>query len=349
MAKGKESAKPHNPGLSILMAIMSFEMVVGYLWEINVKTSGVYGWISFLSGMAIPVFMMAEFIISEKQLKSDKSNGIWETILKMIVPLVGWAVIYWGFYKVLEEALYPGYELKIKDLVLQIATGNSPYLNQVMWYFVNRLAITLFFMLVILIASKFHNVIFIVIMAAALAMQYMGIVIGSGFRAEIAGCVGELTEMFPLAAVGFLLAFYGAMEKTRKWWVVTMILSLAVIVLLRYYAVFTDITGLGFAGVKRIVLAAALILLFAAPPLEKLPDIVLKVIRVLTKHALGVFCMHRLISALLHYFISHRGWMTFIETYSFMDCVITYVICYLAALLISLIPCRWTRMLVEND
>ena len=348
MAKTKITAKDHNPGLSILLAIMSFEMIVGYLWEIDINNSGVMGWIYYLSNMAIPVFMVAALVMSAGKLKSDKSNSIWENVLKIIVPLVGWAVIYWGFYKVLEETLYPGYQLKIKDLILQIATGNSPYLNQVMWYYVNLLAITLFFMLVILIANKFHSVIFVLVMAAALVMQYMGIVIGSNFRAEIAGCVGELTEMIPLAVVGFLLAAYGAMDKLRKWWIVTMILSLAVIVLIRYYAVFTDITGLGYAGIKRIVLATALVLLFAAPPLEKLPEPILKVISVLTRYSLGVFCMHRLISALIHYLISHRGWMTFIETYSFTDCVVTYVICYILALLISLIPCRWTKMMVEQ-
>lgn len=351
MARTKISVDNRYLGLSVLKALMSFEVIVAFLWDVNIKTNGAYGWINYLKGCAIPVFMVIAFIQAEPKLKSGNGDSFWKKLGSLLVPLIGWAVIYWLFFKLLNGSLSDEestmYNITLKDLALQIATGNSPYLNPVMWLIVNEILLLILFGLIIVIAAKFHNVVFIVLMAAAFAIQYLGITFGAGWRTEISGVVKMLPEMLPLAVAGFLLAVYGTVAKTKKWWPVTMILSAGVIFLLRYYEVFTDITGNGYAGIKRMVLAIALVLLFAAPPLEKLPESVKKVIDWLTRYALGVFCMHRLISTLLHYLISHRGWID-METYTFFDCLITYIICYVIALLISLIPCKWTRMLVEG-
>lgn len=351
MARTKISVDNRYSGLSILKALMSFEVIVAFLWDVNTKSTGALGWIYYLKGCAIPVFMMVAFIQAERQLKSGSGDGFWKKIGSLLVPLVGWAVIYWLFFSLLSGALTEEestmYNITLKDLAFQIFTGNSPYLNPVMWLIVSEIVLLILFEIIILIAAKFHNVIFIVLMAGALVMQYVGITLNFGLRTEIMGVIKMLPEMLPLAVVGFMLAIYGTVEKTKKWWPVTMILSGGVICLLRYYEVFTDITGNGYAGIKRMVLATALVLLFAAPPLEKLPTSVRKVIDWLTKYSLGIFCMHRLVSTLLHYFISHRGWID-METYTFFDCLITYIICYVLALLISLIPCKWTKLLVEG-
>ena len=350
MAGTKQAAEINSIGLSLLKGLMSFEIIVAFLWEVNVKTTGALGWVYYLRNMAIPVFVMILFLTFAGRLKSKNGSGFWRKLLELFVPLVTWGIIYWVFFYFLKDMLSDEdnmYDITVRDLFYQIITGNSPYLNPVMWLIVNEILLLVLFELIILISAKFHNVIFIVLMAAALACQYMGINYLSGVRSEIRGCVMMLQEMLPFAVVGFLLAVYGTVEKTKKWWPVTMLLSAGVICFLRYYGIFTDITGNGYAGVKRIVLAAALVLLFAAPPLDKLPEFLHKAVNWLTRFSLGIFCMHRLVSTLLHYLISHRGWVD-METYTLFDCVLTFVICYVISLLIWLIPCKFTKMLVEG-
>lgn len=350
-AKKKGAAGVYNMtnlGLKLLLGLMGFEIVLLDDWHIYTASTGFLGWLYYLKDISIPVFVILCFYCSEHKLKSSNGKEIWDAILRLVIPILGWGLIYFLFYLVLQETLCPGYSLRGKDLLDLILFGNSTIINSCLWVYTDELLLTLGFMLIILVAQKFHNVLFIILMAVCLVMEYMGVTICQNQRTEIAICIGELPEMLPIAVVGFLLAYYAFTEKTRNWWPVTMLVSVIVICLLRYYGIFTDIEGLGYAGVKRIVLAAALVLLFAAPPLAKLPNFVHVIVDWLTRYALGIFCMHRLVTKLLEYFITHREWIDF-ETDTLTESIIVYLICYVICLLVSLIPCKWTRMLVQND
>lgn len=336
----------YNPGISILRMLMCFLVIVSYNWEINVTTTGALGWLNYLKLFPVPVFMLVSFFFNEKMLNSLEGSRLWQRILKLFVPLAGWAVIYWCFYKFLQETFYPGYSIRLKDLGWQIATGNNTFINDTMWFQVNLIILTLLFALVILIARKFHNVLFAVLAVGCIVIQYTGFTwLPGGLKSELAGCLGRLPEMLPCAVVGFVLADTNVLNRLRKFWIVTMIISLAGLFLVRRYGLFTDPSGYGFAGIKYIVVAFLLVALFYAPPLEMLPKFIKVIIEWLTKYTLGIYCMHRLVINFLHYFVSHRS--VNLEIFTLTDCILVYVICYVICFIIARIPCKWIKMMVE--
>lgn len=352
MAGKKQSAKTaesKNLGLSILLALMSFEVIIERAdWSTNIVSTGIQGWINYFRGIAIPVFMITAFYFAQRKMTSGNGNEIWDKVLRIIIPIAGWAVIYWIFYFLSRETLGEGREIGFQDF-LNLFTANEGSLNRVMWMLVAELILMLVFLLFVLIIPKFHNIVFIVLMVLCMIMQYAGISLAKYVSSsDFAVIVKMLPEMLPLAVIGFLISYYGAMAKTGKWWPVTMLIAVAVIGLLRYFGIFTDITGFGYAGIKILVLATALVFLFAAPPLFKLPKFLAVFIDWLTRYFLGVFCINKLISDLFYYYITHNTWVH-IESFTLPYCVIIYLISYIIVLLISLIPCKWTRMLVQNN
>ena len=348
----KETYEKHyssyNLGISILKMIMCFMVIVSHIWGVNVVHDGPLGWVYYLREYAVPVFMILTFFFSEKMLDQLDAKKIGKRIVKLIVPLWGWAVIYWIFYKLLEEFLYPGYDLKVKDLFWQMFTGNSIYLNGTMWFQVDLIVLTLLFALIIFVAQRFKNVVFAILSFACVLLSYLGtLLVLFKLKSELVGCVGRFFEVLPMAVIGFMLAYYGILDKSRKPWIATMVLGIVFLRFLRYYKPFSPVPvqTFDYAGFDKLAVALALIFVFNAPPLEKLPKAVHKIVEWVTKYTLGIYCMHRLVSNLLHYFISHRTWD--IETFTFIDCVVTYVLCYIISFLISLIPCKWTKMMVE--
>lgn len=338
----------YNLGISLLKMLMCFLVIVSHIWGVNVTYTGPLGWLYYLREYSVPVFMILTFFFNEKTIDNLDGKKLGSRIVKLIVPLWGWAVIYWVFYKLLEEFLYPGYELRIRDLWWQMFTGNSIYLNGTMWFQVDLIVLTILFAIIAFLARKFKNAVFAILSWACILLQYSGTLLFIyKWKSELVGCCGRFFEMLPMATIGFMLAYFGLLEKSRKNWIVTMLISIIAIRFLRYDKPFAPVPvqTFDYGGLDKIAVGLALIFLFAAPPLEKLPKFVHKIVEWLTKYTLGIYCMHRLVSTLLHYFISHRTWD--IETFTFIDCVAVYVISYLISFLISLIPCKWTKMMVE--
>ena len=344
----KKNYSGYNLGISMLKMLACFLVIVSHIWGVNIVYTGPLGWIYFLREYAVPVFMILAFFFSQKMITQSDWDKIFKRIIKLIVPLFVWALIYWIFYKLLQEFLYPGYDLKVKDLFLQMFTGNSVYLNGTMWFQVNLIVLTLALALIVFVANKFHNELFALCAIVCIYLQYAGTMLFIyKFKAEIAGSVGRLHEMIPMAVIGYFLAYYGLLEKSRKHWITTILVSLVSLWMIRYYTVIPkpDVQTFDYGGLRHIVLGLILIFMFYAPPLEKLPKFVHVIVEWLTKYTLGIYCMHRLVGTLLHYFISHRT--IDIETFTFFDCVLIYVISYVISFLIARIPCKWTRMLVE--
>ncbi len=354
MARKTQNAKTSdnkNLGLSILIAFMSFEVIIEKEWNAySAVTTGALGWLFYLRIAAIPVLVMLTFYSFQRKLVSKNGSEIWDKVLRLVIPIVGWAVIYWLSYLLMMGTLEDeGRPIGGRDFIQLCISGSGGSLNPVMWVLIGSVILTVFFLLFILVAPKFYNVVFIVLTVLALVVQYIGLNVGKYVSfMGISDVIDYLPEMLGLAAVGFLIASYGVTAKTGAWWPITMLVAVAVICLLRYFGIFTDITGFGYAGIKIIVLSLALILLFAAPPLAKLPKFMHVIINWLTRYALGVFCINRLISYLLNYAVQHRNWVP-IESDSIFYSILVYVISYVIVLLISLIPCKWTRMLVQND
>ncbi|MCQ2520403.1 MAG: acyltransferase [Lachnospiraceae bacterium] len=358
MAKEKyyKSYANYNVGISMLKMIMCFSVIVAHLWKVNTTNSGVLGWIYYLREYAVPVFMILAFYFSEKFLSDLSGEKLLNRIIRLVVPLWSWAVIYWVVYKLLQETLYPGFNLQIQDLLWQMTTGNSVYLNGAMWFQVDLILLTLLFALIIFVAQKFKNHVFVLLTVGCLYIQYTGITLFMyKWKAELSGTCGRFFEMLPMAVAGYMLANYGLLNKAKKNWITTIIVCLAGLKLVRYYDVISKLNFEGldpgkqafdYAGLNRVTVALLMIFLCFVLPLDKLPRALKVIIEWLTKYTLGIYCSHMLVARLLDYFLTHKSGVG-LETDTIGECIATYIICYFICFLIARVPCKWTKMLVE--
>lgn len=340
----------YNMGICLLRMMACFLVIAANNWEINTPSSGALGWLYYLRNYSVSIFMILAFCFCEKMIATSDTDRLLKRLVKLIVPLFAWAIIYWIFYKVLSEVLYPGYNISVKDLLWQMFTGNSIYLNSFMWFSAVLIVLTVLIFVIAFITNKFHNPILGLLAILCIYAEYAGLMLFlTRYKAEIAGSVGRLHEMFPLAVLGYMIAYFGLVEKSRKHWIITMLFAVVALWLIRRFGVFADpsVQTFGYAGIKMIVTALLLVFLFFAPPLEKLPKFIRVIIEWLTKYTLGIYCMQSLVATLLHYYISHRNIGIELETYTIFDCIRIYAVCYAICFLISRIPCKWTRMLVE--
>lgn len=335
-----------NIGVQILRMLLCFLVILSFNWGVGINDSELMSWVNFLELLPIPTFMALSFVFSEGYIRNSNGKKLSQRIVRLIIPLVGWALIYWIFYKLMEELLYPGYEIRIKDLFLQIFTGNSFYLNSAMWFQVALILITLLLALIALLIDKFHTEVFGLLAIAALVVQYLGLFsFVDNYRGEVQGLLGRIPEMLPLAVMGYLFVYYGLMRTSKKHWISSIIIGVGILCFLKYCSVFEPIEGYGYAGLLYVFGAAALILIFYALPLDNLPKVLKAIIKKITDYTLGIYCVSHLVETLWHYFVSHRQMS--LETYTFKDSVIIYVISYAVCFLISLIPGKWAKMMVK--
>lgn len=286
----------------------------------------------WMRSFAVPVFMMMSFIFTGPLLEEHNAKKIKKRIERLFVPQIGWAVIYWCIYKIIDMLYGLDLENGITDLFWQIFFGHSQNLNVTMWYQVDLIYITILFLSVILIFKRSYIPVLYFIGAVALVLQYSGInMFFNNSRFEVKYSSGRFMEMLPVAVIGFMIARDGTLEKTRRHKYLAVSISIFTIFMVNRYNVFIDIQGYGYSGIKCIAVAAAFIILFYFLPLNRLSGRYKKVLIKITSYTMGIYCMHQLVYRLINLIIS--VYSLDIRTGTFSGCIFIYIICFICAYL----------------
>ena len=80
-------------------------------------------------------------------------------------------------------------------------------------------------------------------------------------------------------------------------------------------------------------------------PFEKINEKCLRFIEFISKYTLGIYCMHRLVNKFACQIFVHMGF----EESSFLGCILVYIICFMISLLVSKIPSKFAKTLVEYN
>ena len=78
-------------------------------------------------------------------------------------------------------------------------------------------------------------------------------------------------------------------------------------------------------------------------PLRSLPAWGERFILLLSRHTMGIYCMHRMTGNLLRTFFPRLG----LNTDSFSFCLLIYLLSWLACEVLSRMPWRWMRELAD--
>ena len=332
--------KDYNIGLSVLRAIMCFEVVLFHCWDAE-NATGIMQIFRWLRTFAVPVFILMSFILVQKTLVEHNKEKIRNRFERLFIPQIGWAIIYLCAYKVLDVLFDCQLKVGIADLIWQILTGTSQ-LNPTMWYQVALILLTLLFLLIILLFKRKYMVVLYLLGAVTIFTQYSGMnMVFSNLRFELRYMIGFSLEMIPIAIAGFAIAYNNILDELCKNKYLTVGFGIFTVGIVATYGVFTEVPGYGYQGISMIVISFALVALFYAMPLLQLPAPILAVIEKATRYTMGIYCMHRLIATILNVIVTKAK--INISINSFGICIFIYAICYLLSWLGTRI-CKKTRL-----
>ena len=120
--------KNYNLGLAILRAIMCFMVVLCHFWNAN-DAKGFLRVFRWSRDASVHVFMMMSFMFVQSTLVEHNRDKVKKCFERLLIPQFGWAVIYWGIYKLIDIIFDSQLENGITDLIWQILCGHSPRLN----------------------------------------------------------------------------------------------------------------------------------------------------------------------------------------------------------------------------
>lgn len=315
----------YNVGLAVLRAIMCFMVVLCHCWDAT-NAHGILKVFNLTQNFAVPVFILMSFILVQRSLVEHNKLKMQKRFERLLIPQIGWAIIYWVVYIVVDLLFSTGLNLSISDLIWQMFFGHSPKLNATMWYQVDLIYLTLLFLIVILIFKKNYIAVLSLLAALAIFIQYSGInMIFDSLRFELKFPIGRFFEILPVAVAGFLVASTNLLEKLKSHRVITAFLSVFTIFISYKYGVFSSVPGYGYQGIKMIVIAFSFVALFYVIPFEKIPQKATKIILQLTNYTMGIYCMHRMVSYILNTVIFDT------PINNFVGCIVIYIICYIIA------------------
>lgn len=326
--------KEWNIGLAILRIIMCFMVILCHCWDAS-NAKGLLFMVQIRS-YAVPVFMIMSFMFMQDNLVEHDKEKMKRRFERLLIPQVGWAIIYYVVCGLMDTFFQLNQGYNFQDLLWQIFTGHS--FNATMWYQTDLIAITILFLVIIIIFKENSTYVLFILGAFSLFMQYSGLnLYFDDWRFELKYPLGRFFEMLPLAVLGFLISHNKILEKVKKYRYITIGTCMYFLFMLKKYDIFTsmDEFGYGYSGIENIVVSLFFIGLFYCLPFERVSIKFKNTIRILTSYTMGIYCMHRLIASIINVVISilHLN----IVTNSFGICILIYIICFV---------CAWIGMLM---
>ena len=335
--------KRYNLGIALGKLLMCFEVVLIHFWS----GSGPAALAPFaaLRPVAVPFFMVVSFFLGEKSFERRDPVKNRRRMHKLIYIQVAWAVLYWlvyVLYLLLVEKNPGGLPGSLKLLLWQIFTGHSPKLNSTMWFQTDLIAATA---LVLLLYSRCSDRGALGIMAAlagaCLILQYSGLneALFRPLRYELCYPLGRFFEILPMACVGLLLARFDPIGRMGRAAPLIAAAGIAAACLLPL----PEASGFDYQGLYLLLMGSFCAMLAISLPLRSLPARGERIILLLSRHTMGIYCMHRMTGNLLRLVFPRLG----LNTDSFSFCLLIYLLSWLACELLSRMPWRWMRELAD--
>ena len=332
-----------NYGFSLLKMLLAFEVVLGHFCNWKEYDTLLLWPFRELVSLAVPSFVIISFYLMERSILSRNDEKYKTRLIKLLIPQVGWAFIYWFVYLMCSVLFSKDLPHSFTDLLWQIFTGHSTTLNATMWYQVDIIVLTIIYYSIFRKLDDRKGYIAIVILTLfAYFMQYslINYNLFKDLRFELKYPLGRIIEMIPYATIGFSFKYFNILEKIKKYWYLAIPVS-AFMFLQGFKIAWYDVKDFGFAGICKPYLAIWIVIAAFSVPLEILPLTLKKIILQVTNYTLGIYCCHRMINTLLDAFVPNLPLM------SFERCILIYIISYILCYLISLIPNKNIESLIN--
>ena len=343
--KEKILKKPFNVGLGLLKIWLCYEVVLTHLADYSVPQAPV---LARLRDYAVPAFMLMTFFFSAQALVDSKTQWLKKRFVRLVVPFVFWSVFSFAAFRLLAP-FYPALNAPWEMLGWQLLGGTTRQIGSQMWFMVVLVVLTAFFACLFrLFKSKYINQILVAVFTFAVIVEYSGLNrwVFEGLRYELCNPLGRIVSMMPYACIGIFFGLrkerLAAISLPAQWFAVGLALIWAVF--MYHFKMFETPPGFFYRGFHMIAMGLAFCVAAFFLPTSMLPGKLVSAIAYISRFSMGVYFVHILVGRL---FINVVGDYVGISGRCFAAANYTFVLSLIACALISLLPWKITKSLVE--
>ncbi len=317
----------HNYGLDLLRTYMCLMVVCIHYWD---SSRCVHPIIYLLSGIrfyAVPSFMLMSFFLVQQNLLRHENEWIKRRFERLLIPQIGWTVIYWGCFRTFDD-VFETHFLDKNCFWWQLFLGHSPRLNQTMWFQIVLIWITIIFLIVIKLFPKKQEMVFIGLACLSYLVSYSGILYLSleKLRTEVAYPIGRMVEIIPLAVAGYFIGSKQVLKRIEGIKKAIFVGGAVLYFINTEYGLFSPVDGFGEQGVHKLVFSIFFVAIAYHLPVDRCSDRIKKIIKQSSKYTMGIYCGHRLVGTVFDSIINH--WELRIPSHTFLECITIYATTY---------------------
>lgn len=225
-----------NTIFDLLKIILTFLVVNVHIRNVT------HGKVNFLEAYgyyAVPIFVSLSFFLMSKYFSQMKLpvSVLLPRIKRLLLPLIFWSGI--GFL------LKPNL-IDVKNIILQLFTGKV--VDTPLYYLIILICLTFIFWLITYIPSKFRTPLYLIIITAAITVEYTGINTRffNLFADEIRKSYGQIVELIKYASLGML--FSGLIKQNKNRIILFGLAGLTLLLLSLFK--FPQPWGYNYSGIK---------------------------------------------------------------------------------------------------
>lgn len=335
-----------NVGIDLLRVWMCFGVILVHFWNPETTSNDILRFILIQTQqLAVPVFMTISFVVvSKKDIGFSFTNEkLIKRLKRLIVPILFWCLVYYLVFFFAQIFTGKDYQLSVPSFLSQLIIGHV--YNKPMWFMNALVYFTLLFFFIYR-CKKHYQYIFLVIMAIiSFLMEYLGLNhIWFDFMPESIGIpLGRFINMLPFACTGILLIQTDIISRIKSYKLA--LAGLILIFMLICLAIPTwDGDLYGSCGFRLFFMSVILVIIFYNITLDKCPNIILKVISILSKYTLGIYCIHNMIGGIYNQMIASRFEL---QTNTFLESCVIFAVSLLLSIIIYLVPIKIIKKTVS--
>lgn len=323
---------------------MAFEVILLHRMSWKGYDGPFFAFLKACELFSVPVFMIIAFYLSASMIESENQEKLRNRFIRLITPQIGWAIICWLVYAATDIIFAHHLSHSFSDLFWAIVSGCRQNTNPSTWFQCVLILLTFFYTLVFHFFDKRTGWIIVHLSVVfAFLVQYNGLYYAffEDKSYELMNTIGRIFEIMPFAGLGMILKridVFGRMKGKR----IVILAVAAFLFVIGFFLTFPKCNGF-FAGIYPAYMAVMLFLFFLFLPLENVSFKMRRVIYHISRFTLGIYCAHRLVYSILDILYELAG----IEPGSFMKCILVYLACYVMSLIVSLIPNKILKNMVE--
>ncbi len=337
----------HNWGIAYLKIILSFFVVCCHFW-IRESSDIVSLYFDQLIKLAVPCFALITFFYYSNLVKIRDISMFKSRMIRLLIPYLGWPFIYFIVYLPAYKLIgsNSGEQLTFRDLGWQLLFGSSGKLNSVLWYLWDIIVISIIIFIIYYFLPErkaLYCVICLNFVSIVLQYTQVNYFIFGTLPYASKYTLGRLAEVFPYSAIGIIIADSHIIENKNNMWKKIVLLTVFFVIIYTL-PIFQPISnGFGYEGGKRIVLSTILVICAIILPFNLKNERIMKAIKYVEKCGLGIYCTHLAVGSISEKIMDKLD----MSIPSIVHCILIWFFCLGACVLISRIPNRYIKSLVN--